>query len=185
MGWKQVDDTLRRQGRKEKAEDHVIRQTLCQGAAPNDNIEELWVTSQRMETFHGEGKVNMLREKENDIFTLKRKEAMPNILPIADLEEEMIWEKSKTEEGEKKSYEETCGKDKCRDSGLKSSETGSWADDDSSPLPMFFNQEKGWVTEPLGLKSGLWKRIARKQNKPSPTKKGSPKKTKRIGPVAL
>lgn len=143
------------------------------------------MSSQRMDTFHGEGKVNMLRDKENDILTPKRKEAMPNILPIADLEGETIWKKSKAEEGQKKSDEDRRGKEKCRDSGLKASKAGSWADEDSSPLAMFFTREKGWVLETLGPKSGHWKRIARKQTKASSTKKGSQNKTKRTGSVAL
>lgn len=81
--------------------------------------------SQRMETFHGEGKVNMLREKEDDSITPNRKETVPNILPIADLEGEMLWEKSKAEEGEKKSDEDRCGKEKCRELGLMVSAAGS------------------------------------------------------------
>lgn len=141
--------------------------------------------SQRMETFHGEGKVNMLREKEDDSITLNRKETVPNILPIADLEGEMLWEKSKAEEGEKKSDEDRRGKEKCRESGLMVSAVGLWADEDLSPLAMFFTQEKGWVSKKLGPKSGHWKRIARKQIKASPTKKGSQNKTKRMGPVDL
>lgn len=50
----------------------------------------------------------------------------------------MLWEKSKEEEGEKKSDEDKRGKDKCRESGLMVSAAGSWADEDSSPLAMFF-----------------------------------------------
>lgn len=108
------------------------------------------------------GRYNMLRDKENDILTLKRKEVVPNILPIADLEGEMIWEKSKAKEREKKFDEDRRGKVKCRESGLKASEAGSWAGEDSSPLAMFFTQEKGWVSKTLAPKSGHWKCIARK-----------------------
>lgn len=86
MGSKQVEDTLRRKGRKQTDADHVIRQTSCQRTTSNNKTEELQMPSQRMETFHGEGKVNMLREKEDDNITPNRKETVPNILPIADLE---------------------------------------------------------------------------------------------------
>ena len=50
---------------------------------------------------------------------------------------------------------------------------------------MSFVQDKGWVAEPLGLKSGHWKCLARKNNKSSPTERVSPSKTKRTGPVPL
>ena len=50
---------------------------------------------------------------------------------------------------------------------------------------MTFNQEKGWVIEPLGPTSGHWKRLARKIKTPSPNKVACTSKTKRKGPVPL
>ena len=50
---------------------------------------------------------------------------------------------------------------------------------------MTFNQEKGWVIEPLGSTSGHWKRLARKIKTPSPNKVACASKTKRKGPIPL
>ena len=89
----------------------------------------------------------------------------------------------KTEVGASKPVEKIQYMKASREMGLEVKENMSWADDNSSPLAMSFNQENGWVVETLGLKSGHWKRLARKSNKPSPIKKVSTEKTKRIGPV--
>lgn len=138
-----------------------------------------------MENFHGMGKVSMLREKETGNLTPKGKEVVPHLLLVADLEGEMLWEILETEEGEKKTNGEMCKKDICKDLGLKLSKAGSWANDNSSPLAMCFDQEKGCVTEPLGPKSRHWKHLARKINNLSPTRKDSPSKIKCTGPVPL
>lgn len=37
-----------------------------------------------------------------------------------------------------------------------------WAEIDSSPLAMIYNQTKGWISKILGPKSGHWKCLARK-----------------------
>lgn len=96
------------------------------------------------------------------------KEGVPPLLPVADLEGEMLWETSKHEESEKVTKEEKGKKIECKGlgKGLKPGAIGSWVDDDSSPLAMFFNQEKGWVTKPLGSKSGHWKHLARNLKTP-------------------
>ena len=77
---------------------------------------------------------------------------MPPLLPVADLEGDMLWEISKNEDVREKTEagldkKHTC-EDLGKDSGLESKVDGTWADDNSSPLAMTFNQEKGWVTEP-------------------------------------
>ena len=64
----------------------------------------------------------------------------------------MLWEILKNEDEEKKIEGEMDRKNTCKeldkDLGLELSAARSWADDNSSPLAMCFNQEKGWVTEP-------------------------------------
>ncbi|XP_030964072.1 uncharacterized protein LOC115985247 [Quercus lobata] len=121
--------------------------------------------------------------------TPKEKVGVPPLLPVADLEGDMVWEISKNEDAREKTKgvldkKHTC-KDLGKDSGLESSAVGSWADDNSSPLAMTFNQEKGWVTEPLGPTSGHWKRLARKIKTPSPNKVDCTSKTKHKGPIPL
>ena len=72
-----------------------------------------------------------------------------------------------------------------KDLGLDSSAGGSWANNNSGPLAMTYNQEKGWVTEPLGPTSGHWKRLAKKVTTPSPNKLSGSSKAKRKGQVPL
>ena len=138
---------------------------------------------QMLEIDHGNGKVNLLQEKDEDGLDIRRKDSLTNILPIADLKGDMQWKRTKTEMGASKPIEKIRYTKASREMGLEVKENMSWADDNSSPLAMSFNQENGWVVETLGLKSGHWKRLARKSNKPSPIKKVSTEKTKRIGPV--
>ena len=114
---------------------------------------------------------------------------MPPLLLVADLEGETLWEISKNEDERKRTEGELYKKHTCKelgkDSGLESSAIGSWADDNSSPLAMTFNQEKGWVTGPLGPTSGHWKHLARKVKTLSPNKVDCTSKTKCKGPVPL
>ena len=89
----------------------------------------------------------------------------------------------KTEVGASKPVKKIQYMKASREMGLEVNENMSWVDDNSSQLAMSFDQEKGWVAETLGPKSGHWKRLARQSNKPSPIKKVSPEKAKKIGPV--
>ena len=79
----------------------------------------------------------------------------------------------KTEVGASKPVEKIQYMKASREMGLEVKENMSWVDDNLSLLVMSFDQEKGWVTETLGPKSGPWKRLARQSNKPSPIKKVS------------
>ena len=89
MRTKHVDDILRRQGGEEKDDAHVIGLTHCQGALSRSS-EELRVTRQSEETFHNEGKVNLTLEKVISNLTPKEKDGVPPLLPVADLEGEML-----------------------------------------------------------------------------------------------
>ena len=73
----------------------------------------------------------------------------------------------------------------CSELGLEIKETIPWAKDLSSPLAMSFDKDKGWVVKTLGPTSEHWKRLARQTNKPSPSKRDSPEKLKRSGPISL
>ena len=151
---------------------HVTELTHCQGAAPSVNSKKLQVTGQSEKTLHDEGKVNLTTEKVNCNLTSNGKDGMRPLLPEADLVGEMSWETSKNEDVGRKTEEEPdkqyTHKEVGKDLGLDSSAGGSWANNNSSPLAMTYNQEKGWVTEPLGPTSGHWKRLARKVTTPSP-----------------
>lgn len=90
----------------------------------------------------------------------------------------MQWEGKKTKVGAskptaKKRDTEVGGGDEM---GSESKENISWADHNTSPLAMRFNQTNGWTAETLGSNSGHWKRIMRQKSKPSPTKKVSSRK---------
>ena len=167
----------------------MIGVTLCQGAAPSGSSKEIRVTGQSEETFHNEGKVNLTLEKVISNLTPKEKDGVPPLLPVAGLKGEMLSEISRNEDERKRSEGELDMKHSCKelgkDSSLESSTARSWANDNSSPLAMTFNQEKGWVTEPLGPTSGHWKRLARKVTTPSPNKVECTSKTKRKGLVPL
>ena len=121
----------------------------------------------------------MLQEKWEDGLNIRRKDSLTNILPTVDLEGDMQRERTKTEVGASKPTKKDKYTEASREMGLEVKENMSWANDNSSPLTMSFDQEKGWVAETLGPKSGHWKRLARKSNKPSPIKKVSPKKKKK------
>ena len=54
-----------------------------------------------------------------------------------------------------------------------------------SPIAMSFDQNKGWTSEELGLRSRHWKRLARQTKETSPSKKVCPAGIKREGPVPL
>ena len=138
---------------------------------------------QMLQIDHGNGKVSLLQEKGEDGLDIRRKDTLTNILPTANLEGDMQRERMKTEVGTSKPIEKIRHTKASREMGLEVKEYMSWANDNSSPLAISFNQEKGWVAETLGPKSGHWKRLARQSNKPSPIKKVSLEKTKRIGLV--
>ena len=57
---------------------------------------------QTLEIDHGNGKVNLLQEKWEDGLNIRRKDSLTNILPTADLEGDMQWERTKTEVGASK-----------------------------------------------------------------------------------
>ena len=63
--------------------------------------------SQNLETYRGDEKVNLPREKEEGSLTLKGKDSLRYLLPTADLERDMQWEKTKTEEEARKSEVKT------------------------------------------------------------------------------
>ena len=189
MKKKHVDDTLRRQGGGEKNDAYVSGLIHCQGVDPDGSPEEQRVMGQSEETCHTGGKVNLTSEKATSNLTPNEKVGVPPLLPVADLEGNMLWEISKHEDVREKTdagldKEKTCV-DMEKESGLETNTIGTWADDNSSPLAMTFNQEKGWVTEPLGPTSGHWKRLARKTKTPSPDKVDCTSKTKRKGPMPL
>ena len=57
---------------------------------------------QMLEIDHGNGKVNLLQEKGEDGLDIRRKDSLTNILPTADLEGDMQWERTKTKVGASK-----------------------------------------------------------------------------------
>ena len=57
---------------------------------------------QMLEIDHGNGKVNLLQEKGEDGLDIRRKDSLTNILPTADLEGDMQWERMKTKVGASK-----------------------------------------------------------------------------------
>ena len=138
-----------------------------------------------MEINHENGKANLLQEKREDGLDIRRMDSLIDTLPIAELEGDMQWEKTKNEVGDSKPVEKVRYMAACNELGLEIKETIPWAEDISNPLVMSFDKDKGWVAETLGPTSGHWKRLARQTNKPSPSKRISPEKLKRSGPVPL
>ena len=109
--------------------------------------------------------------------------SLTNNLPIADLESVMQWEGTKTEAEASKLIERDIKMG--GEMGLELKENISWAEDNTSPLAMSFDQNKGGTVETLGANSGHWKRIVRQTSKLSPAKRVSLGKAKRCAPVPL
>lgn len=119
------------------------RQVSCQGLDPSNIPEGSRAASQTFEIYHGDGKVNLPREKEECGLALKRKDSLTNFLPTADVERDMQWEKTKIEEGASNFEEKTSNVEFFRDTGLEVKKNLSWADDNLSSLAMSFVQDKG------------------------------------------
>ena len=188
IGKKHGGDTVRIQGEEEMGDTHVTGQNHHQGDAPSVNSGKLQVTGQSEDSLHDGGKVNLTTEKVKCNLTPKGMVGVRPSLSEADLVGEMSWETSKKEDGDKKTEEsarQETRKEVGKEMGLKSGAEEDWANNNSSPLAMIYNQEKGWVTETLGLTSGHWKRLARKVTTPSPNKLSGPSKTKRKGQIPL
>ena len=94
---------------------------------------------QTLEIDHGNGKVNLIQEKGEDGLDIRRKDSLTNILPTADLEGDMQWERMKTEVGASKPIEKIQYTKASREMGLEVKENMSWADDNLSPLAISFD----------------------------------------------
>ena len=171
---------------------HVVGQRSCQKVGLNHCSEEKREMRQVLEIDHGNGKVNLPQEKGVEVLDKKGMVSLTNNLPIAVLENVMQWEETKTEgeasqptERKRNTVVDKGMGSKLKEMGPELKENISWADDNSSPLAMSFDHDKGWTAETLGPKSGHWKRIARQASKSSPAKRASPGKAKRGGLVPL
>ena len=162
---------------------HVVGQSSCQKVSLNHCSEEKKKMRQVLETDHGNGKVNLPQDKGKEGLDKKRMVSLTNNLPIADLESVMQWEGTKTEAEASKLIERDIKMG--GEMGLELKENISWAEDNTSPLAMSFDQNKGGTAETLGPNSGHWKRIVRQTSKLSPAKRVSLGKAKRCAPVPL
>ena len=180
-----MQESVRQKVRVGVGEGHVSGQRTNQRPGQIYNPEEIRVACQVAEINHENGKTNLLQEKGEEGLDIRRMNSLTSILPTAEIEGDMQWEKSKNKVEDSKPEEKARYTEANSELGLEIKETIPWAKDLSSPLAMSFDKDKGWVVETLGPTSRNWKRLARQTNKPSPSKKDSPEKLKRTGPVPL
>lgn len=69
--------------------------------------------------------------------------------------------------------------------GPREKENQIWANSESSPLSMSYDQEKGWTAEVLGPKSGHWKFLAKQAKTKSLQVEPDPTNQKRKGDTSL
>ena len=94
----------------------------------------------------------MPQDKGKEGLDKKRMVSLTNNLPIADLESVMQWEGTKTEAEASKLIERDIKMG--GEMGLELKENISWAENNTSPLAISFDQNKGGTAETLGPNSG-------------------------------
>lgn len=115
-----------------------------------------------MEIFHEKGKVNSPKEKVKGNLIQSGKHSLTSTLHIKDMEEGMQWETIPDNVARVKSKEVRQHMHEIKSMGFVDKENLDWAEIDSSPLAMIYNQTKGWISKILGPKSGHWKCLDRK-----------------------
>nr|POF23781.1 uncharacterized protein CFP56_13718 [Quercus suber] len=170
---------------------HVREQNLCQKVGicidhtEHGEAGQKEESYQRGEIFHENGKVSFSKAKVEDNLIKSGKVPLTGTLKAKDTEEDMQWEEGmndvvgvKSEEGGK--HKKEISSKSCADK-----ENQNWAESESSPLAMSYDQVNGWTTEILGPKSGHWKRLARQVKEKGPTVVSDPANQKRKGEAPL
>ena len=138
-----------------------------------------------MEMFHENGKANLTNAKGEKTQAKRGEVPLMGTRLRTEHEDSMQWEKVmesvlmvKPEVKEKNTWQVI-------NTRPREKEDQIWANDESSPLVMGYDQEKGWTTEVLGPKSGHWKRLARQVKSKSPQEEPDPTSQKRKGDILL
>lgn len=122
---------------------------------------------------HENGEVNLLETKVEKTQTKRREASLIGTLSI-EKEDSIQWEKGSEimpvikPEVKKKNTLQTISTRPGEKENL------NWANNDLSPLAMSYDQEKGWIAEVLGPKSGHWKHLARQVKTKSPREESDP-----------
>ena len=122
-----------------------------------------------VELVHENGKFDSPKEKVEDKITISGEDSLTGRVNAKDMEDKMQWEEVLDDVAHVKSEEGSKQKQGVKGTGCANKENQCWAENESSPLAMTYDQEKGWTSEILGPKSGHWKRLARQAKDSSPT----------------
>ena len=154
---------------------HVSEQAIGQGDGTRNNQVEQGEVSQKVESFqsvemfHENGKVSSPKVKVDGKLIKSGKDSLTSTLKAKDMEDKMQWEEMLSNVANLKPKEGRIYKQETKGTGCADKENQHWAEIESSPLAMSYDQERGWTSEILGPKSGHWKRLARQVKECGPT----------------
>ena len=140
---------------------HVSEQAFLQKDGTRNSLVEHGeagqkvVSFQKVEMVHENGKVNSPKKKVDGKLTKSGKDSLKGMFNAKDMEDKMQWEEVLDDVANVKSEEGRKHKQETKGTGCADKENQGWAEIESSPLAMSYDQEKGGLQKYWAQKLGI------------------------------